>query len=1221
MITYRRLKTMKLNKSFCGGGLNQWVSGSVGQWVSRSVGKGLLERSLVTSHWSLLSELRRLKASKPGVQTTFFKSHNIRHFDAFTAKSVQSKKPSGGPKGLIGPPCHGALVAGGMIVLLLFFFIGCSSKREVGLDAAAVAANNRGAALMGQFKYEEARQVFEKLARKYPRNWDMQTNLAIAALNRQEEGDEQTALSILGGVLEQDPANLRARYCAGLLELYRGRPAEALDNFQTVMKADPEDAELLYFTGKALMQLNRYKEAIDFFKRTISRDPYIRSAYYGMIMALRQLGKSDEAFAMIEEFQRLEKNPRGRLVEFKYTKMGRKAEVLTIDQPEAQLVKKPAGPLFNAVKTITVNEKTGWHHQQDGIMTRSSVTICDINGDLYPDIFISGAIDLPNGIGNAVLLANPRDGTYTLDSQHPLSEVIGVNAVFWGDINNDGFVDVYFCRRGPNQLWYQEAEGKWREVTGESGTANGDLDTVDGALFDADHDGDLDIFLVNADGPNELLNNNRDGTFRPLAADYGLSGNGTPSRSLVITDIDADRDADLIIINQRPPHEVYINELLRKYSPAKGFDTFISADIVAAVAGDVDTDGHTEIYTLDSKEVVSCWHPNTKGTWGSAVLNKKTEGTLKASGQAGLALTDVDGDGVLDIIVSAGKGWWEGSFDNTGLKILFPVPGKETPPLAAWSVLNTGQGPSLVGWTPGEPPFLWSPGPGRYSFASIKLSGSKDSESQWRSNASGIGTRLSVRVDSRWTVLDTFRNNSGPGQGLQPVTVGLGGAKRIDFIALDWSDGVFQTELDLEAGKVHQVVETQRQLSSCPVLFAWDGKVFAFVSDFLGVGGIGYAVGPGEYTEPRPWENFMLPLGLLQPRNRRLILKLTEPMEEVTYLDAIRLKAYDLPPGWSMTLDERMGTSGPVPTGLPYFYRNILIPLQAINDRNEDVTALVSKRDLQAAPPGKLDRRFIGRLEQDHILTITFPRALDSFPGQAILLADGWVEYPYSQTNFAAWQAGADYRAPTIEVRQPDGQWLVVLEQFGYPAGMPRQMSVPLPPLPKGVREIRISTNQEIYWDRLAVAFAESCPRVEHHELQLEMAQLEQIGFPQRTDRPQRLPYYDYKKRKPFWDTHFLEGFYTRFGSVEELVEAKDNAVAIFGAGEGIHLEFKEPAVPLKVGWTRIFVLETNGWCKDMDLYTRTGDTVEPLPYLGKRDNRIDDLQRLYNTRYLSGRQ
>jgi hypothetical protein len=48
-----------------------------------------------------------MKASIPGVQTTFFKSLNIRHSDVFTALSVRLKKHSEGPKGLIGPPCHG----------------------------------------------------------------------------------------------------------------------------------------------------------------------------------------------------------------------------------------------------------------------------------------------------------------------------------------------------------------------------------------------------------------------------------------------------------------------------------------------------------------------------------------------------------------------------------------------------------------------------------------------------------------------------------------------------------------------------------------------------------------------------------------------------------------------------------------------------------------------------------------------------------------------------------------------------------------------------------------------------------------------------------------------------------------------------------------------------------------------------------------------------------
>jgi Tfp pilus assembly protein PilF len=1109
-----------------------------------------------------------------------------------------------------------------MIVLIILIFMNCAFNRNIKLDAAGVAVNNRGVGLMGQFKYEEARQVFEELLKKYPQNWDIQINLAIATLNRQKEGDEKTALSILARVLENDPGNLRARYCSGLLELHMGHAEIALKYFLTVIKSDPGDAEALYFAGKTLMQLSRYEEAMDYFKRSLSHDNYIRSNHYGIIMALRHLGKTDEAMAKMGEFQRLRANPRARLMEFKYTKMGRKAEVLAIDHPNARPRKKPSGPLFNPAKIISGNTEISWRSGEDGPSVQSSVTVCDIDGDDYPDIFISGAVNVSHGIGNAVLLGKRGEGEHTIDGKHPLSGVTGVNAALWGDINNDGQVDVYLCRRGPNQLWIQETPGKWRDMTGKTQTAAGDLDTVDGAVYDADHDGDLDIFLINADGPNELLNNNRDGTFRPLAADYGLTGNGKPSKSLVITDLDADRDADIVVINREPPHEVYINQLLWNYQPAKGFETFISSEVVAAVAGDVDADGHTEIYTLSSKEVLTRWQSNAAGKWEGKVLHKKTvENTTAPAHPSRLALVDVDGDGAQDVIISGRNGWWAASFDRTRLKPLFTVPGSEKSGPAAWSVIASLRGPCLLGWTPGKPPRLHPPGPGRYSFASLKLSGRKDSSSQWRSNASGIGTRLSIRVNSRWTVLDTFRNNSGPGQGLQPVTVGMAGAKRIDFAALDWSDGVFQTELGLDATKLHRITETQRQLSSCPVLFAWNGDVFEFVSDLLGVGGIGYAIGPGEYSEPRPWENFLLPTGLLQAKNDRLILKLMEPMEEVAYIDALRLKAYDLPPGWSMTLDERMGIMGPAPTGLPRFYRNILKPSKVINDRNEDVTGVVSENDLKAAPPGKLDMRFIGRLQQDHVLTLTFPRSLDSFPGQAVLLADGWVEYPYSQTSFAAWQAGADYRAPTIEAQRPDGTWVTVLEQFGYPAGMPRRMSVPLPSLPKGARRIRISTNQEIYWDRLAVVFTEACPNVQRHELGLESAYLEQVGFPLRIDRPQRLPDYDYEKRKPFWDTHFLEGFYTRFGSVEELVEAKDNGLVIFGAGEGIHMEFNKPSQHLEEGWTRVFVFETEGWCKDMDLYTDTGDTIEPVPSIGKRTSRIERLHKRYNTRYLSGKQ
>jgi hypothetical protein len=49
----------------------------------------------------------RLKASKPCVSENSHELHNNRHFEVFAADTIQSKKPSVGPKGLIGPPCHG----------------------------------------------------------------------------------------------------------------------------------------------------------------------------------------------------------------------------------------------------------------------------------------------------------------------------------------------------------------------------------------------------------------------------------------------------------------------------------------------------------------------------------------------------------------------------------------------------------------------------------------------------------------------------------------------------------------------------------------------------------------------------------------------------------------------------------------------------------------------------------------------------------------------------------------------------------------------------------------------------------------------------------------------------------------------------------------------------------------------------------------------------------
>jgi hypothetical protein len=115
-----------------------------------------------------------------------------------------------------------------------------------------------------------------------------------------------------------------------------------------------------------------------------------------------------------------------------------------------------------------------------------------------------------------------------------------------------------------------------------------------------------------------------------------------------------------------------------------------------------------------------------------------------------------------------------------------------------------------------------------------------------------------------------------------------------------------------------------------------------------------------------------------------------------------------------------------------------------------------------------------------------------------------------------------------------------------------------------------------------------------------------------------RRPSYDYDRRTPVWDTRYPRGHYTALGPITDLVANQDGAVAIFGPGEELDLEFDASQASLTPGWTRRFVLEARGWCKDMDLYTKDGDTVEPLP--GTRGPAATRLQQRYTTRYESGR-
>jgi hypothetical protein len=280
------------------------------------------------------------------------------------------------------------------------------------------------------------------------------------------------------------------------------------------------------------------------------------------------------------------------------------------------------------------------------------------------------------------------------------------------------------------------------------------------------------------------------------------------------------------------------------------------------------------------------------------------------------------------------------------------------------------------------------------------------------------------------------------------------------------------------------------------------------------------------------------------------------------------------------------------------------------------VTATAIATDRHAIDVGPTDLRFLGHLEAPLVITITFGEDLTA--GDPVLVIVGWVAYPYSQTMFAASQAGVTYDALTLEAKDARGVWVVVAPSFGYPAGMPRRMALPMKDLPPGTTQLRLWTNQEIYIDSIAVVMEEHCPESVTTTVGPLEAMLEAPGFPRRVDGPQRRPGYDFSTVTPLWDTRHLRGLHTAMGDVLELVTGIDDAPVVFGPGEGVRLLFLPP--PHRHGLARFAVLEVQGWCKDMDLYTDGGGVIDPLPRAGGvLGATSQDLLDRTRTRYMSG--
>ena len=274
-----------------------------------------------------------------------------------------------------------------------------------------------------------------------------------------------------------------------------------------------------------------------------------------------------------------------------------------------------------------------------------------------------------------------------------------------GDLDEDGFPDLYVANIGQDRLWHNLGDGTYEDVTAASGLVETDWSTSI-ALADLTGDGLTDIYVANyaqgktvfteicrdRDGtprsckptifdasPDRFYVNAGDGTFRDETTQLGLVGENGRGLGVVAWDADGSGRLSLFVANdgtanfffrrsQEPPPHLFSEQAL---ASGLAFDEFGKPQACMGVAaGDADRDGRTDLY------VTNYYHESNtlyRAQGDGAFLDETRETGLRepSLNQLGFGTQffDADLDGHDDLIVANGH---EGDYRDLGIPFAMP---------------------------------------------------------------------------------------------------------------------------------------------------------------------------------------------------------------------------------------------------------------------------------------------------------------------------------------------------------------------------------------------------------------------------------------------------------------------------------------------------------------------------------------------------------------------
>ena len=423
------------------------------------------------------------------------------------------------------------------------------------------------------------------------------------------------------------------------------------------------------------------------------------------------------------------------------------------------------------------------------------VAVGDFNNDGFPDIFLSC-------VGQSRLFQNTRKGTFIdVTERSGLGRRQGFStSAMWVDYDRDGLLDLFVCNyvrwatdqdvtcsidgkqksyctpeayRGSTcWLFRNLGNGKFKDVTAESGIFDSSSKSLGVTQLDFDNDGWPDIFVANDTQPNKLYQNLRNGKFQEVGVRAGVAfsedGKARAGMGVDVADLDNTGIPTLAVTN-------FHNEMLALYKGRKGglfHDLAPGSEIGRVTRGslgfgcfffDADLDGRQDLLVVN-------------GHIDNTVQNTQYAQPPHLFLNAGESFHEIAAEVGSDFAAAkVGRGAAFGDFDNDGdLDVLMTTNGGHA-----------------------------------YLYRNDQLSGNRSIRFKLvgtESNRDAIGAALRISCGGQASTKTVKSGGSYLSQSELPVTFGLGKNDLVERVAIRWPRGRIEEFKNLKAGR-YEVIE------------------------------------------------------------------------------------------------------------------------------------------------------------------------------------------------------------------------------------------------------------------------------------------------------------------------------------------------------------------------------------------------------------------------------